>query len=385
MQLSGAFDDFKRRQSGRLENVEASIDGFQGILDDLAAKEAARVNAGGGAHNARPVDPEYTKLYASWFRYGQDEREVAQANRSGERARINAAMTVGSNSDGGYLAPTEWDRTVLQQLMAVSPMRQIAYVVPTTVNAYTTIWSDRSVGSGWVGETTARPATTTPQVNPVAYTHGEIYAYPFITQTLLDDAQFDVVQWLADTVAEELERQEGIAFLSGDGQNKPRGLLTFAPGGLHAASHPGGALAVVNSGHASQLTADGLINLSYGLKAPYRRNATWLMSSTTAAVIRKMKDGQGNYLWQPVTVAGQPETLLGYPVAIDENMPSVAADALPVAFGDFQRGYVINDRSGVRVLRDPYTNKPYVGFYTTKRVGGGVRDPNAIVLQKVGA
>ncbi|MDI4657245.1 phage major capsid protein [Xanthobacter autotrophicus] len=385
MQLSGAFDDFKRRQNGRLENVEASIDGFQGILDDIAAKEAARVNAGGGAHNARPVDPEYTKLYASWFRYGQDEREVAQANRAGERARVNAAMTVGSNNDGGYLAPTEWDRTVLQQMMAISPMRQIAYVVPTTVNAYATIWSDRSIGTGWMGETAARSATSTPQVDPVTYTHGELYAYPFITQTLLDDAQFDIVQWLADTVAEEMDRQEGIAFLSGDGQNKPRGLLTFAPGGLHAASHPGGALAVVNSGHASQLTADGLINLSYGLQAPYRRNATWLMASTTAAVIRKMKDGQGNYLWQPVTVAGQPETLLGYPVAIDENMPSVAADALPVAFGDFQRGYVINDRSGVRVLRDPYSNKPYVGFYTTKRVGGGVRDPNAIVLQKVGA
>ena len=264
-------------------------------------------------------------------------------------------------------------------------MRRLARVVPTTVRAYSTLYAASGWGSGWVGETAARPETSTPTFDPLTFPHGEIYANPGITQNLLDDADFNLEAWLADEVAEEFGKQEGVAFIAGNGTNKPRGLLTYVEGGASDDHHPGGNLTVVLSGAAAALPGpDGLIDFVYGLSAPYRQNAKWLMNSMTAAAIAKFKDGDGNYLWRETYVAGQPATLLGYAVEIDENMPNVAADALPIAFGDFKRGYVINDRQSVRVLRDPYTNKPYVHFYTTKRVGGGVDDPKAIRLMKIG-
>ena len=166
--------------------------------------------------------------------------------------------------------------------------------------------------------------------------------------------------------------------------NKPYGLLAYAPGGVAAALHPAGALGVTNSGHATTIpNTDILITFAYALSSAYRQNATWLMNSTTAATIAKMKDGQGNYIWREGFMAGQPATLLGYPVEIDEGMPAIGADAFAVAFGDFRAGYLINDRFGTRILRDPFTNKPFVQFYATKRVGAGVLDPNAIRLLKI--
>ena len=262
-------------------------------------------------------------------------------------------------------------------------MRQIANVQVTTVGAYSTVWSDGQWGSGWVGETAPRPNTTNPQLSQIVFKSGEIYANPSITQTLIDDAGFNIERWLADEVAATFALQEGAAFISGDGVNKPAGLLGYAPGGAFA--HPGGAIPVVNSGQAANLTADALHDVVYALAAPYRANATWIMNSTTLARVRKFKDTGGQYLWQPSLDKGQPPTILGYPVVADENMPDVAENSLPIAFGDFRRGYVVNDRAGVRVLRDPYTSKPFVSFYTTKRVGGGVLDPRALRFLKVAA
>lgn len=191
--------------------------------------------------------------------------------------------------------------------------------------------------------------------------------------------------WLIAEIATEFMRQEGIAFISGNGVNKPFGLLTYVTGGAAHNRHPGGNLTIVNSGHASQITPDGLIDFAYSLPAPYRQGATWLMNSTTAAAISKLKSTTNDYLWREGLAPGQPATLLGFPVEIDENMPNVAANALSVAFGNFQQGYLINDRMGTRLLRDPYTNKPFVNFYATKRVGGGVLDPNAIRLLRIAA
>jgi len=190
-----------------------------------------------------------------------------------------------------------------------------------------------------------------------------------------------VESWLKNSVREEFNRQEGIAFIAGDGTNKPAGLLTFAEGGVNAASHPAGALDVTEAA----ITVDGLIDFMYGLPAPYRQNATWLMNSLTAAVLTKLKDADGNLIWRESLIVGQPSTLLGRPVEIDEAMPAPTAGLMPIAFGDFKAGYLINDRIGTRVLRDPYTNKPYVMFYVTKRVGGGVLDPTAIRVLKVPA
>jgi HK97 family phage major capsid protein len=208
---------------------------------------------------------------------------------------------------------------------------------------------------------------------------------PAVTQNLLEDSAIDLEDWIAEEVGAEFGRQEAIAFVSGDGANKPSGFLTSAVGGSNAAAHPGGALDTITTATAGVIAPDELVDFLYGLAAPYRQNATWLMNSTTAAVIAKMKDGQGNYLWREAFLQGQPATLLGFPVAIDENMPNIAANALAVAFGDWRRGYVINDRVGTQVLRDPFTAKPYVLLYSRRRVGGGVRDPRAIRLLKIKA
>ena len=209
-------------------------------------------------------------------------------------------------------------------------------------------------------------------------------AMPAATQRLLDDAAINMESWLADSVDAEFSRQEDIAFISGDGVNKPRGLLTYIGGGASDGVHPGGNLTEFNSESATEIPGpDTLLDFKYTLAAPYRQNARWLMNSLTAATIAKFKDADNNYIWREGMVEGEPATLLGRPVTIDESMPDIGGNAFPVAFGDFQRGYLINDRIGTRILRDPYTNKPFVLFYVTKRVGGGLLDPNAIKLMKI--
>lgn len=378
-ELNSAFGDFKDRYKGELDGVHSEID-----------KINMRLTASGhtleGMSAITPPDPNYTAMFANWSRYGDQESELKAANAVGIRQAVQAAMSAGSVGNGGYLAPTEWDRKVNKALEAISPMRRLARVVPTTVRAYSTLYRAGGWASGWVGETDARTATDTPTLNPLTFPNGEIYAKPSITQQLLDDADFNIEQWLADEVGEEFAKQEGVAFISGNGTNKPRGLLTYVTGGDSEDVHPSGNITVVPSGAASALPdSDGLIDFVYGLTSPYRQNAKWLMNSLTAAAIAKFKDGDGNYLWRETYVAGQPATLLGYAVEIDENMPDVGAGNLPVAFGDFKRAYVINDRIGLRLLRDPYTNKPYVDFYATKRVGGGLDDPKAVRVLKIAA
>lgn len=374
--LTDGFTAFKAKHDKEMSEVQSELDGHS------TAMATYRLAGPGGGESSRPTDPEYSQAYASWFRTGAGEHEIKAQNTNGGPY---AAMSAGDNEAGGYTAPTEWDRRINKSLRSLSPIRRLARVVSTSRN-YSTLWNDEAWGSGWVGETAGRPATATPGLKPVTFNHGEIYANPAITQTLLDDADFDIEQWLADEIGETFARQEGIAFLSGDGVNKPRGILTYVPGGASENQHPGGTLGITMSGASGAISnADVLIDFVYSLGAPYRQNATWLMNSTTAAVIAKMKDGDGRYIWREGLVPGQPATLLGYPVEIEEGMPTVVAGSIPIAFGDFRRGYVVNDRTGARLLRDPYTNKPYVHFYTTKRVGGGVDDPRAIRLLKIGA
>jgi HK97 family phage major capsid protein len=373
--VNAAFEKFKSKYDGKLDELQAAV-------DQANTAAAAR---GVGAGQAAVVDPEYNRTFANWTRNGSDEQELRRINGEGLRANIQASMSVGTDSAGGYLAPIEWDRQVIDALRAISPMRRLATVIQTTVRAYTTVWSNRGWGSGWVGETAARPETAAASLSSVPFGHGEIYAMPAVTQQLLDDADFPLEEWLSAELAGEFVYQEGPAFVAGNGTNKPNGFLTYATGGTNAATHPGGAIAVSTVAAVAAVTSDELIDVVYALPAPYRQNASWVMNSTSAGKVMKLKDGDGNYVWQRNLTAGQPSTLMGYPVEIEENMPDMAAGALPIAFGDFKRGYVINDRTGVRILRDPYTNKPYVNFYATKRVGGGVRDPKAIRVVKMAA
>lgn len=378
-QIKTAVTDMKSEYDDRFKHIETAF-------DESAGQFAALKLNGAGGTGGMPVDRDYSRHFASYTRRGASDAEAAlkAANADGDRAAIQAALSVGDASSGGYLAPVEWDRQLHKAQRALSPLRRLAKVVVTGRAAYSTLWGENGWGSGWVGETASRPATATPQMTPLVIPAGELYANPAATQRMLDDAAISVEEWLAENLGEEFAIQEGITFVSGDGVNKPMGLLRYVDGDI--GTHPGGKIATSLSGSAAAIAgADQLIDMKYALRAPYRQNAVWLMNSSTAAVIAKMKDGQGNYIWREGLILDEPARLLGSPVEIDENMPSIAAGAMPIAFGDFSRGYVINDRTGTRILRDPYTNKPYVMFYTTKRVGGGLLDPNAIRLLKIGA
>lgn len=374
-QLAAAQTEHNSRHERELDNAQAALDAITARVD--------AITAGGGTANDTPRDPAYSNSFDAWFRRGEGEADLRAAHASGQRGRLMAAMSTGSATDGGYIAPVEWDRKITQVLRSVSGLRTVAQIQPTTVGAYSTVWSDGSFGSGWTGETASRPNTSTPNLAQIVFKAGEIYANPAISQTLVDDAGFNIENWLADEVSAVFAMQEGPAFISGDGINKPAGLLGFSTGG--AFTHPGGGIPLVNSGQAANLTTDGLVDLVFNLPAQYRTNASWLMNSSTLARIRKFKDAGGQYLWQPSLDAINPDRILGYPVVADESMPDVAANALPIAFGDFRRGYVINDRTGLRILRDPYSSKPFVSYYCTRRVGGGVLDPRALRLQKIAA
>jgi HK97 family phage major capsid protein len=238
--------------------------------------------------------------------------------------------------------------------------------------------------AGWIGETASRPQTASAVLDELAFPAMELYAQPAATATLLEDAFVNLDEWLAGEVDQVFAEQEGTAFVSGDGSNKPKGFLAYTT--VANGSWAWGNIGYIASGAAGAFPAsnpsDVLIDLIYALRAGYRQNACFVMNRKTQSVVRKFKDSTGNYLWQPPATAAGRSTLIGFPLVDAEDMPDVAAGSLSIAFGDFRRGYLIVDRQGVRVLRDPYSAKPYVLFYTTKRVGGGVQDFDAIKVLK---
>lgn len=377
--LNKSFEEFKAAHDQKLkakvddvvlnekiDKINSSVGEFQQAIDDLNAKLAA---AELGAGQGQPVDREYTTAFNSHFRKGD----------------VSAALNKGADDEGGYLAPVEWDRTITNELVEISPMRQLAQVINIGGAGFKRLFNLRGTGSGWVGETAARPETTSPEFGTMTFATGELYANPAATQQLLDDSVINLEQWLAGEVQTEFAYQEGVAFVSGNGTNKPYGFLTFVTGAANAAVNPLGAIATTAAAGTAVITTDELITLIYSLPGELSANARFVMNRLTLANIRKLKDSQNNYIWQPSLQAGQPSTLLGAPITEMAAMPNAAAGAVPVAYGDFRRGYLIVDRQGVRVLRDPYTNKPYVMFYTTKRVGGGVQDPQAIKALKMAA
>ncbi|MDF4005313.1 phage major capsid protein [Luteibacter sp. PPL552] len=378
--LNKAFADFKSEHTQQLADIK------QGQADALQALKVDKINADIDRLQ-KAVDEANTRIVSAQLGAGQDpvkDREYTDAFRAHfTKGEVQASLNKGTAPEGGYLAPIEWDRTIADKLVLVSPMRQIATVQTISGAGFTKLFNQRGTSSGWVGETDQRPPTNTPTFAPMTYTPGEIYANPAATQQLLDDAEVDLEAWLANEVETEFAYQEGVAFIAGDGVNKPTGILTYVEGATNAAKHPFGAIKAVSSGAVGTIASDSIIDLIYSLPSVYTANARFLLNRNSQASIRKLKDGQGNYLWQPSYVAGQPATIAGYPVSEVPDMPNVAANSVPLLFGDFKRGYLIVDRTGVRVLRDPYTNKPFVQFYTTKRVGGGLLDPQPLRALKV--
>lgn len=311
-------------------------------------------------------------------------RFIRKGLEEGLESLESKALTIGTDAEGGYAVPEELDRRIDRLLADVSPVRRVARVVQIGTSQYKKLVNTGGATSGWVGETDARSETAAPSFAEVAPALGEIYANPAATQAMLDDAFFNVEEWLAEELASEFAVQEGSAFISCDGVNKPKGFLTAPVASTADSGRPFGTLQYiatgVDGGFPSSDPADLLVDLIYALRAPYRDQARFMVNTNVLAQIRKFKDADGAYLWRPGLEAGQPATLLGYPVVEAADMPDVSTDSLSVAFGNFDRGYTVTDRRGTRILRDPFTNKPYVHFYTTKRVGGGVVNSEAIKL-----
>ena len=399
-ELMGAFESFKAANDERLEAIERKAG--DGLLEEKVARIDQAVGAAQdrlerlSAEARRPVvgeiAPSRTPSTTVWSPFpasGGGSGEFKSYLRNGSTAgliEVKAGLSTGVNS-GGYVVPEQVERLIERRLMAASPMREIATVRTVAGGVFKKPVSTVGVESGWVAETAARPETDPATLQLLEFPSADLYASPAATQTLLDDAMVDLDEWLAAEVEDAFAAQETDAFVRGDGTNKPMGFLAYPVEADAAADW--GDIGYVASGASGAFEAtdpvDRLIDLIYAPQSQYRANARFVMNRRTAGIIRKFKDADGNYVWSPATQPGATSSLLGYPVTEIEQMPDVSADSLSIAFGDFRRGYTVVDRIGTRILRDPYTNKPFVGFYVTKRVGGFLADSTSIKLFKFAA
>ncbi|MBI8282220.1 phage major capsid protein [Pseudomonas aeruginosa] len=386
-ELGAKFDEFKQKNDKRVEALEAekgklveqveTLNEKLGQLDDMKSaleKELAGMKRPDGT--GTKAASEHKAAFMQFVRKGID---------TGLGELQAKALQIGVDADGGYAVPEELDRNIIELLRDESPMRQVCNQITVGTPDYKRLVNLGGAGSGWVGETDPRPETSTPTLAQINAFMGELYANPQATQTSLDDMFFDAEGWLNSEAGREFSEKEGAAFLLGDGVNKPKGLLAYPFAVAGDKTRPYGTLQRLVSGTAAAFSGDNLIDLVHAVKAGYRRAGTWMMNNLTVAYVRKLKDSEGNYLWRPGLEVGQPSILLGYGITENEDMPDIAADANALAFGDFKRAYTIVDRIGTRVLRDPYTNKPYVGFYTTKRVGGMLVDSQAVKVLTLSA
>ncbi|WP_417426651.1 phage major capsid protein [Hoeflea sp.] len=354
----------------KLARIDTALDEQKRTLDRLLVKRARPDLGRGDGREPSAV----RQAFEAYVRRG-DEAGLRQSERK--------AMQTGSDPDGGYLVPDELDSEIGRRLSELSPIRSIATVRQVSGAVLKKPFALDGMATGWVGETDARPQTATPQLAELQFPTLELYAMPAATAALIDDSALDIEEWVAAEVEAAFAEQEGAAFVSGDGANKPRGFLDYPSVDDDAWSW--GKLGHIATGSAGAFgtdPSDRFVELIYALKAGHRQNGRFVMNRKTQAQIRKFKDADGNYLWMPPAGAGQSASLMGFPVVEAEDMPDIAADSVSIAFGDFRRGYLVVDRTGVRVLRDPYSAKPYVLFYTTKRVGGGVQNFEAIKLLK---
>ena len=371
--LDASFDIVARQDA-----LEADVTTIRTDLDEVKAR-VDRIAQGAQRAAQRPA------LSADGTTPAEVKGFVDGYLRRGATHEIKSLSST-SPSDGGYAVPRQIDAMIARELTNISPIRAIAQVVQTGTAGYRKLITTGGTASGWASETGARDETATPTFAEIAPPTGDLYANPAASQAMLDDVGFDLETWLASEIAMEFARAEGSAFVNGTGTNQPRGFLRAATSTLNDASRAFGTLQYVGTGSATGLGGDPdltLIDLVHTLKAGHRQGASFVMNSATLAEVRKLKTMDGAFLWQPGLVEGQPDRLLGYPVVEAEDMPDIAADAYPIAFGNFRHGYLIAERSATQVLRDPFTNKPFVHFYATKRVGGQVLDSNAIKLLKI--
>ncbi|MGB7334371.1 MAG: phage major capsid protein [Salaquimonas sp.] len=387
-----AFEAFREANDERLAQVETRVG-----ADVVTTEKMNRINSALDQQKhlmdqlflkSRRPGSESSKGYsiASIEHKNAFNGYVRRGNENDLRRFEEKAMSSSSDPDGGYLVPDETASEIGRRLSMISPIRSVASVITVSSSMYKKPFAMTGPATGWVSETDLRPQTAAPSLSELQFPTMELYAMPAATSALLDDAAINIDAWLAQEVETAFAEQESAAFISGDGVNKPKGILDNPV--VAETSWSWGNLGYTPTGgdgdFVSTDPSDVLVESIYSLKAGYRQNANWLMNRRTQADIRKLKDADGNYLWQPPATVGEKAMLMGFPVLEAEDMPDIATDSLSIAFGDFNRGYLIVDRAGVRVLRDPYSAKPYVLFYTTKRVGGGIQDFDAIKLIKFG-
>ena len=384
-ELGAKFEEFKQKNDQRLdgiaqeksklaESVEkingtlSELDGLKGQLEAILAKQ----NRPGGGADSKDV-AEHKSAFGAFIRKGRED-DLRELERK--------ALSTTTDEDGGYAVPEDLDRQLAELARDSVVMRQECNVISQGGTGYKKLVDLGGTTSGWVGETDPRPNTGTPKLQPITPTWGELYANPQATQGMLDDAFFNVEEWLSKGVNTDFSEQEEAGFSYGDGVKKPKGLYAYGTEAKNDAERTFGKLQHLLAA-GTGLSADDLVRLIYTLRKPYRSGAKWMMNGLSVMAARLLKDGEGNYLWRPGLEEGAPSILLGYGIAENEEMPDITAGSQSVSFGNFKRAYTIIDRVGTRVLRDPYTNKPYVSFYTTKRVGGMLENHEAVkVLQQ---
>lgn len=394
--FGAAFDEYKKVNDERIEALEKGegagyhedklklindelneLQKLKDRFDDLETK-TNRI-PGGGSHEEDIAKAEHKDGFENYFRKGE-------ATGLGELQK--KALSVDTDSSGGYTVYAEIEQAIDRIMGDFGAMRSLSTVTSIGVAEYKRFVSAGGATSGWVGEKETRTETGTPTLEELVFNAKELYAEPQTTQQILDDSALNIPAWLADEVGIEFAEQEGDKFLTGNGIKQPRGLLTYPT--VANASWSWGNIGIINTGAAGAFVAapnggDALVDLVHALKRGFRANGRFLMNDLTLAQVRKLKDSDGAYLWRAGLESGVPSTLLGYPVETDDFMPDMVADSLSIAFGDFMRAYRIVDRVGIRVLRDDITKKGFVKFYTTKRVGGGINNYQAVKFLKFAA
>ena len=395
--LSQGDETEAKRLGEKLERIEADVTKFSQIKmslereqeaqrDRIEALEARASNPKRTA--AEQLKDEYQSTFVEWVRSkGQNaalEAKLGELSRKAVAAAAaeGKAVTIGTPAAGGVAVPEGISRDIGRLELKFSPVRRLVKIVQVGTSDYKELVGLRGAASGWVGETTARPETATPTLREVTPTHGELYAYPQVSEWSLDDIFFNVESWLAEEVAEEFALQEGVAVISGNGTNKPTGMLNTAPVLTADFNNPLRAAAAyqyipADAGDAAGIVADALIDTVYTLNSAYRAGAAWVMNSMTTSAVRKLKTAEGVYHWQPGLQVGQPDSLLGYPVETWEQMPDIATNAFPIGFGNWRKAYVLVERVGLRVTRDNITAPGFVKFFIRRREGGIVLNNDA--------
>lgn len=383
----------------KMDQTLNSLEEQKSNLEKLQTRLSRPGLGGGNGRDERstPEEQAYKSSLLDWIRNPGDielrnvlqQRGKELRKKQGEDGwEVRSSQTVTSTgSAGGFALPEVIESTINRIGLDVSPIRQIAHVVPVGSPDYKELVDINGAGFEWLGETDTRNQTNTPDLFEVAPTFGLGSAKPQASEESLDDLFFNVENWLTESAGEAIGQGEGAAFITGNGTKKPTGFLAGTPVATNDASRAFGVLQYIASGQASAMptSLDTLYDVIYSLRARYRANARWVAAKLTYAALRKYKDTSGQYLWQPAATAGQPDMFMGYAVTEAEDMPGIAANAFPLAFGDFKQGYVIADRVGMRITRDEITTPGFVKFYVRKRVGGKIRNSQAIKLLKIAA